>query len=574
METCQYVQVSNRMSDEMEERDDDSSRLHNERGSTKKMDRTSQVTKPSSHAAAEVTSTNHQQLCQYSRDKTQDFILYKHRWVVLAIFSLISMTNEVIWISLSSITSIVKEYYGVSSIAVNWLSMVYMLFYVFVIVAAYVLDRQGLKFTIVIGAVLNGLGSCLRLIGANRDGFVFTFLGNASAALAQCFILFVPPTLAATWFGEHERATASAIGVLMNMLGVAIGFLMGGTMVPSSTDYDGVVRKGMFNTLIAQAVFCTFMVVCCVIIVKDAPKTPPSMSQYLVLKSKQQKNQKKAKIQFTKKGNVVGVSLEHENMIPEIAAPINTEKELHPGESNFQTGNGAPSKPEGVKAIGFSKSLKLLVRDKTFHLVTQAYGFYFGLFAAYNTILNQMCMVHYPGKEKEIGLMGFTSVLLGLVGIFFAGIWLDKTKKYKLISIATFACCTISLLLFTILLVYGGSFVAVYASFSVFGFFSYPYMTVGLEHAAEVTYPVSEGITSGILLLLGNMYGIILTYITGALTEKGRSDIAGYLMTGLYLIGLGTVVLMKGDLKRLQADHSKEEVKTTENVNTKVQNYS
>lgn len=472
---------------------------------------------------------------------SEKFILYKQRWIVLAIFSLISMTNEIIWISLSSITSIVKEYYGVSYVAVNWLSMIYMLFYVFVIVATYVLNTYGLKFTIVIGAVLNGLGSCLRLIGTNRDKFVFTFLGNASAAFAQCFILFVPPTLAATWFGETERSTASAVGILMNMLGVAIGFLMGGTMVPSSKDYNGAVWQGMFSTLIAQACFCAFMVVCCVIFVKNAPKTPPSMSQVLILQSKQkklmEKTKKVGKTYKTKTSTIEENKIIKESTIDIERCPIITKEN------------------EKLEMISFVGSLQILFRDKMFHFVTQAYGLYFGLFAAYSTVLNQMCMVHYPGKEGEIGLMGFTSVILGLFGIFSAGIWLDKTNRYKFISVGTFGCCTISLLAFTLLLVYSSNFVVVFASFCIFGFFSYPYMTIGLEHAAEITYPVSEGTTSGILLLVGNMYGIILTYIIGAIIEKGRSDIAGYIMVGLYLIGFVIVSIMKSELKRLKADH-------------------
>ena len=472
---------------------------------------------------------------------SEKFVLYKQRWVVLAIFSLISMTNEIIWISLSSITSIVKEYYGVSYVAVNWLSMIYMLFYVFVIVATYVLNTYGLKFTIVIGAVLNGLGSCLRLTGTNRDKFVFTFLGNASAAFAQCSILFVPPTLAATWFGETERSTASAVGVLMNMLGVAIGFLMGGTMVPSSKDYNGAVWQGMFNTLIAQACFCAFMVVCCVIFVKNAPKTPPSMSQVLILQSKQkklmEKTKKVGKTYKTKTSTIEENKIIKESTIDIERCPIITKEN------------------EKLEMISFVGSLQILFRDKMFHFVTQAYGLYFGLFAAYNTVLNQMCMVHYPGKEGEIGLMGFTSVILGLFGIFSAGIWLDKTNRYKFISVGTFGCCTISLLAFTLLLVYSSNFVVVFASFCIFGFFSYPYMTIGLEHAAEITYPVSEGTTSGILLLVGNMYGIILTYIIGAIIEKGSSDIAGYIMVGLYLIGFVIVSIMKSELKRLKADH-------------------
>ena len=157
--------------------------------------RSSKRTNADERADERIPTKGSKNLTECSSEK---FVLYKQRWVVLAIFSLISMTNEIIWISLSSITSIVKEYYGVSYVAVNWLSMIYMLFYVFVIVATYVLNTYGLKFTIVIGAALNGLGSCLRLIGTNRDKFVFTFLGNASAAFTQCFILFVPPTLAAT----------------------------------------------------------------------------------------------------------------------------------------------------------------------------------------------------------------------------------------------------------------------------------------------------------------------------------------------------------------------------------------
>ena len=468
-----------------------------------------------------------------------DFVLYKRRWVVLAVFSLISMSNEVIWISLSSITSVVKEYYGVSYIAVNWLSMIYMLFYVFVFLAALALDREGLKFTIMIGAVLNGLGSCARLIGTNRDGFAMVFVGNASAALAQCFILFVPPSLAAVWFGENERATASALGVLMNMLGVAIGFLMGGTLVPNSPDYEGVVRDGMFTTLLVQAVFCTVMVVMCLVLIHDAPKTPPSMSQKLILDQKQKKQKEKQKqkdIQKKKQKDIQNKS--------------NFDHTDKPKSGDNPSSEGSHS----GENINFRTSLKLLIKDKNFHLVAQAYGIYFGLFGAYNTTLNQMCMNHFPGREQEIGLMGFTSVILGLIGILLAGVWLDKTKRYKSISVATFLACTVSLLVFTFVLVYTDNFTLVYVSFSIFGFFSYPYMTVGLEHAAEITYPVPEGITSGILLLFGNMYAIILTFICGAIIDEGYSDIAGYLMTALYFVGVVVVAIMGGEMKRWQAD--------------------
>ena len=40
--------------------------------------------------------------------------LYRRRWVMLSIFSLISMMNEVIWIGLGSVASVVQAYYQVS----------------------------------------------------------------------------------------------------------------------------------------------------------------------------------------------------------------------------------------------------------------------------------------------------------------------------------------------------------------------------------------------------------------------------------------------------------------------------
>ena len=454
-------------------------------------------------------------------------------------FSLISMTNEVIWISLSSITSIVQEYYRVDSIAVNWLSLIYMLLYVFVVASSFILDKYGLRFTIIIGALLNAIGSCLRAIGANRDGFALALLGNTSAAMAQCFILFIPPRLAAVWFGDSERATASSIGVLMNMFGVAIGFLMGGTMVPNDRDMDCAVMHGMQRLLLSQAIFCTLLTFVSLVVIKDAPPTPPSRSQELVLKIKNRK--------FA--ADIFADSEEGNSRVKD--DPESTEASLLKRSANgnmFTFGSNCHHVP------AFGESLLILARQKSFHLVCQAYGLYFGLFAAYNTILNQMVISKYPGKEKEIGYMGFAAVNCGLFAIFFSGIWLDKTRKYKILSIAIFTAGSVTMLLFTLLLEYHDNFLVLFVSFCVFGFFSYPYMSAGLEHVAEITYPVPEGTTSGILLLVGNIYGIILTYIVGAAIEKGGGDLGGYVMTGCYFIGIVLVALNFAPLKRSAAD--------------------
>ena len=446
-------------------------------------------------------------------------ILYTQRWLVLAIFSLITMTNEIIWISLSSVASIVKEYYQVSYTAVNWLAMVFSLVYIFVVLSVFVLNKYGLKATIVAGALCNTIASALRLCGYSRNGYVLALIGTAIGGVGQCFLIFIPPTLAATWFGELERAKASAVGMLMNMLGVAIGFLMGSMFVPNVDDYDGAVKRGMFTTLLIQTIICCVLLLASLLFIPKAPPTPPSHSQAIYIERKSEKEGN------TKKGNKI--------------------------EDDFvETNDAIPER----KSTGFFKNCKFLMKHSTFHLLTQAYGICFGLFAAVNTVVNSMCIQHFKGQEKLIGTMGFTSVFLGVIAMMIAGIWIDKTHKYKSLSIAAWVGCVVTFLAFTISLRYSERFSIVFVCFCAYGFCSYPYLSIGLEYAAEIMYPIKESILSFILLFVGCMYGVALTYIIGFIIDIAGADVAGYVTTGLYLIGAVCVAMIKGELERLKVD--------------------
>ena len=486
-----------------------------------------------------------------SNDRNSEFTLYRHRWVILAVFSFVSMTNEVIWISLSSIASIVKVYYNVSYTAVNWLSMIYMLFYVFVVVAVYTLNRYGLKTTIVTGAALNACGSWLRFAGVGRNGFANVFVGSALAALGQCFLLFIPPRLAAAWFGDHERSTASAVGMLITLSGVAVGFLTAGTIVPSSKDLDGAVRKGMFNLLVSQAAFSSILLFTALFVVEDHPPTPPSRSQALLWKLSDKDLMAKL-LQDSPEDST-------EDLVSQSDSEATRNKTRTATDSNLETENAdeksslinANNQP---KVPNLLKTLEILGKDMSFHLITQAYGLYFGQGMAFNTILNEMVTPKHPGKERLIGFMGFTSILCGLVGIYLGGIWLDKTHKYKIFSGAIFIACAISMLSFTVILTYHDSFAFLFVSCGIFGFFSFPFISAGLEYAAEITYPISEGTTSGILCLVGSMYGIGLVYLVEDIIRKYGSDIGGYVMAGSYGVALVMVILINAPLKRTNVE--------------------
>lgn len=68
--------------------------------------------------------------------------VYKKRWLILGIFVLYSASNAMQWIQYSIIANIITEFYGVSSIAVDWTSMIYMVLYIpTVFPASFLLDK-------------------------------------------------------------------------------------------------------------------------------------------------------------------------------------------------------------------------------------------------------------------------------------------------------------------------------------------------------------------------------------------------------------------------------------------------
>ena len=482
--------------------------------------------------------------------------LYGQRWAVLAVFSLISMTNEVIWISLSSITSIVQEYYRVDSIAVNWLSLIYLPFTITVFPCAYFLNKFGLTLTIIIGGMLNGIGSCFRAIGSIREGFVFVFIGNSFAAAGQSFLIFLPPHIAAIWFGKDERVTASSIGMLMTFSGVSVGFLLAAFLVPSSRDYDCAVKAGIQKFLLLESISCTFLALSAVFVVKDAPPTPPSKSQVIPPRLG---NMTPAEDTEIAKYGDLGNAPETETA--KYGVSENADASLSTTRSDYQTFISAENEQEATtfnvsgsqQNPPFKECLIILVKDKQFHLICHAYAFYFGLFNTFNIVLNQMLVGKYPGKETEIGYMGCGATLAGLVSMLLSGMIVDRTRCFKLFSALDFLFCFLSMLLFTLVLNYVANFHLAVACFCIFGFFSYPYISIGLEHAAEITYPVPAGISAGICLIIGSIYGIAFTYAVTGLQKFGY-HFGGYAIAAFYAIGMLFVLNVKAPLKRRNAD--------------------
>lgn len=178
-----------------------------------------------------------------------------------------------IWICFSPIAEKTASYYGVSDLVVDFLSLSFMIASVpFGPVASWLLDTQGLRRSLIIAAAFNCVGGWTRYAGdfLGSGKLAVLFIGQLLAAVSQPVILDCPTMLAATWFGEDERATANMIASIANPLGIALGSLFPPMIVDVPSD--------MRSLYLYFALPATVGLLVTVLFLKDRPPSPPSMS--------------------------------------------------------------------------------------------------------------------------------------------------------------------------------------------------------------------------------------------------------------------------------------------------------
>lgn len=203
---------------------------------------------------------------------TTTFKLYRQRWLVLFSFAWSSAATGVLWISVASVTLSAMEFYDVGPTAINGLSASFMVLYVPTSFAAsWTLDKYGLAVSVWLGAILNGLGAFVRALGGQSPtGFIWLAAGQIIAAAAQPFLLAAPSKLASNWFAQSETGTATSLATLANSCGIAIGYLMGPSMVEYPSDVPSLLNATAIFTLVASLIS--------LLGVREAPPTAPSVT--------------------------------------------------------------------------------------------------------------------------------------------------------------------------------------------------------------------------------------------------------------------------------------------------------
>jgi cyanate permease len=193
------------------------------------------------------------------------FKVYRYRWVMLSVYMLIIIVNQLLWITFATITAASAQFYGVTDLEIGMLSMCFMIVFIFISVpASWIIDTYGIKIGVGIGAVFTGVFGMMRgMVGTNYELLLVAQIG---IAVGQPFLLNAITKIAARWFPIAERATASGLGTLAMYIGVLTGMLL----TPYLTKILGIERMlygyGVI-AIIAALIFILFS--------KERPRSSP-----------------------------------------------------------------------------------------------------------------------------------------------------------------------------------------------------------------------------------------------------------------------------------------------------------
>lgn len=381
--------------------------------------------------------------------------VYGYRWVVLAVFMLVNLTIQILWISYAPVTTSAASYYGVSEATVGWFSMLFMAAFIpLSLPAAWLIDTKGLRVAVGLGVVMMAVFGVLR--GLAGDGFTLAILATVGIAAAQPFLLNSWTTMGSHWFPADRRATAVGLVTLANLVGTGIGMVL----TPVLTESLPIGRVQLIYGVVAAASAAAFLA-----LARERPPTPPC----------------------------------------------------------------PPGMEERALVLAGLRHA-LAVRPFLVYLAVVFVGI--GVYNGVTTWVEQI--LHPRGfDETTAGVAGGLMLLGGLLGAVALSALSDRSGRRVRYLVLCLALAAPGLLGVALL----SSAWLLFAAAFALGFFLVPALPIGMQYAAEITWPTPEGTSNGLVQLCGQVAVVYVYFMSALRAGDGSFTLSLVLSAALLLAG-------------------------------------
>jgi Fucose permease len=421
---------------------------------------------------------------------------YKYRWLILTLYSLTAFSNTLVWLSLYTVTDATSAFYEVKEEHVIWSSVVSTGIQVIIAIPfSFLPSRLGLRTSMVVAASINATGACLIIAGAHNGGFAYFLVGQTTIAVAASILPQLAPEVSAVWFGKNEHAVSTSIGITVGNAGAAFGFLQPALFLKDldpTTDIDkvGVQIK---RIIYSQAALCVVLMLCVVLLFKQKPPKPPSVSQA-----------------------------------------------IRPG-------------PGSISFEDFLKNFRGLVSSRDFLVASHIYALSTMVTFVVPVVLNNIMGWKFPQQDEAVGWMGFGGIIAGIIGSVVFSIILDKTKAFKRLNVVIAFISLGMWVLFVELLDHVAKLWLSITVFIIALLLFIPFGPILVDTMVEITYPIPESTSFAIAITGARLYSIPVTFLAGYLVENNYFYEVAHMFTAIFVICVLLTLVLRVDPKRTLA---------------------
>jgi cyanate permease len=202
-----------------------------------------------------------------------------------------------------------------------------------------------------------------------------------------------------------------------------------------------------------------------------------------------------------------------------------------------------PPCPPGMEARSLVlDGFKRIFRHRDFLLLLAIFFVGLGAFNAVTTWIEQIVSPRGFTSEQA-GLIGAAMIVGGVLGAVVLPTLSDRSRRRKPFVMAAIAGAILGLVGVT----WAQSYAMLLTSSLVLGFFLLSAGPIGFQYGAEITYPIPEGTSNGMLLLVGQIAGILFIFAMDGLKSPVTGSMDGSLvgLIALLVLCLGLGALLK-----------------------------
>lgn len=407
--------------------------------------------------------------------------LSKYRWVVLSALMMISIIVQVQWLTHAPVARAAEVFYAghfnpASFFNIDFLASSYMFIYLIFCIPASYFIDT---YGIVKGV---GLGAILTATGGmikafSGTSFSMVITGQIILAIAQPFVINAATAVTARWFPVKERALATGLATLAQYIGILLVMVITPALIVSKVT-DPAYGSGVDKMLKVYGLFTVVFSVAGLLLLKEKPESPPSEEPY--------------------------------------------------------------------ERINFSEGLKHIFKLRDIWLMIILFTIGLGIFNAVSSMVDSIA--GYIGVDDSNGMIGGIMIISGIIGAVIIPLLSDYFKRRKLFLLICISGMVpgVAGLAFAPVLT-GGQGVNPEAAYSIalissamLGFFVMSAGPIGFQYAAEVASPAPESTSQGLMLLAGQVSGMIMVTF---MSIQNKKYLPAFLISFVILSAVAVIVV-------------------------------